>query len=264
MHPWRNPTNLEAFRAEQLTKVPSWYVPLMHLGGTTSIGIIALLGIYWLENTQLWEYLAIPFLFIFANLFEWWAHKFLLHKEQKAPTWLPKIIQRTINKLFHALFHNHTPSHHRMFVYGDMAINKEKNGWNGLYFVLIPLEGIIGVVLTALPLAFGLGFLISTNVGLLTGITQSIYVVSYELLHLCYHLPVNHPIGKLKIIKKLKRHHELHHAPELMQTHNFNVTIPAADELKKTNLSESEILAFIKKYQDEDNAYYNHIIDPDA
>src|SRR5262249_772189 len=60
------------------------------------------------------------------------------------------------------------------------------------------------------------------------------YVVAYEWLHLSYHLPVGHPIGRTRLISLLRGHHARHHTPELMQRWNFNVTVPLADSLLAT------------------------------
>ena len=42
------------------------------------------------------------------------------------------------------------------------------------------------------------------------------------------------PIGRSGIIGVLRRHHALHHTPELMQHWNFNVTVPLADWILRT------------------------------
>jgi sterol desaturase/sphingolipid hydroxylase (fatty acid hydroxylase superfamily) len=53
--------------------------------------------------------------------------------------------------------------------------------------------------------------------------------VSYEWLHLSYHLPASNPIARNGIITWLRQQHAVHHTPELMQRWNFNVTVPFAD-----------------------------------
>ena len=61
-----------------------------------------------------------------------------------------------------------------------------------------------------------------------------LYVVSYEWLHLSFHLPATHFIARLGVVKKLKRHHATHHDPRLMQKWNFNVTVPLWDWVRGT------------------------------
>jgi sterol desaturase/sphingolipid hydroxylase (fatty acid hydroxylase superfamily) len=61
-----------------------------------------------------------------------------------------------------------------------------------------------------------------------------LYVVSYEWLHLAYHLPADSFIGRRWLIARLRRHHALHHDPRLMQKWNFNVTFPIWDRVRGT------------------------------
>ena len=74
------------------------------------------------------------------------------------------------------------------------------------------------------------------NVAALFLATSALYVVSYELLHLSYHLPDDHFISKLSVIKVLKRCHAVHHHPVRMNKWNFNVTVPLWDVVKGTYL----------------------------
>jgi len=59
-------------------------------------------------------------------------------------------------------------------------------------------------------------------------------VLSYEWLHLSYHLPPESRVGRLRPIRALCRHHALHHDPRLMQRWNFNVTVPFWDWVMRT------------------------------
>ena len=60
------------------------------------------------------------------------------------------------------------------------------------------------------------------------------YAVSYEWLHLSYHLPHDHPVGRSRLIRGLRRHHAIHHDPRLMQRWNLNVTVPLWDVVMRT------------------------------
>ena len=64
--------------------------------------------------------------------------------------------------------------------------------------------------------------------------TFAMYVVTYEWLHLAYHLPPDGPIGRLAPVRWLRRHHAAHHRPALMQKWNFNITLPLWDWLRGT------------------------------
>jgi len=81
---------------------------------------------------------------------------------------------------------------------------------------------------TTLPITAGL-WMLSPNLAALWVASSMGYVVAYEWLHLAYHVPADSPIGRSRLIGWLRRHHAMHHTPELMQRWNFNVTVPLAD-----------------------------------
>ena len=60
------------------------------------------------------------------------------------------------------------------------------------------------------------------------------YVLSYEALHLAYHLPERSLVGRLRVIRILRQHHRTHHRLALSQCWNFNVTLPLWDVLMGT------------------------------
>jgi sterol desaturase/sphingolipid hydroxylase (fatty acid hydroxylase superfamily) len=103
------------------------------------------------------------------------------------------------------------------------------------YLVLIPAYGIIAAGFGALPIpaALWLGFGLRNPALLFMAVTMA-YVVAYEWMHLSYHAPADSFVGRLQLIQRLKRHHAVHHAPELMQKWNFNVTIPLWDWVRRT------------------------------
>ena len=72
------------------------------------------------------------------------------------------------------------------------------------------------------------------NMALLFLSTCVFYTLSYEWLHLAYHLPADSFIGRRWLVRVLRRQHATHHAPELMQRWNFNVTLPLWDVLRGT------------------------------
>jgi sterol desaturase/sphingolipid hydroxylase (fatty acid hydroxylase superfamily) len=61
-----------------------------------------------------------------------------------------------------------------------------------------------------------------------------LYVLSYEWLHLAYHLPQDTVLGRNPLVRVLARHHARHHDPRLMQKWNFNVTVPLWDWVRGT------------------------------
>ncbi len=205
-------------RARLHDAIPEGYAPWLHLAGTLSVGVVPLVVGTVLLRTPTWiEWLAVPITFVAANLFEHWAHKHLLHHRTKGAE---------------ILYDRHTPEHHMVFGYDDMAVRS----WQELKLVLIPAFGVAGIVSMMIPLAVGLGYLLGWNVGLLFMMTAALYVVGYELSHLSYHLPPDSFIGKLGLVRVLREQHRRHHHPRLMQKWNFNVTIPFGDWLLRTSV----------------------------
>jgi hypothetical protein len=210
----RRKAKLEQYLAEY----PRWYNPWAHLAGTTGVGIVVLvLAILNLHGIRPLELLIVPATFLFANAFEWWVHRNVLHRR------FP---------LLKTIYEKHTPMHHGVYVTEDMEIASTRE----FRMILIPAVGVLSIVLFTAPLAWGLAWLTSANVGWLFLLTSSLYLVSYELSHLAYHLPRKSFIGRLKLIGLLRRQHARHHDPALMQEWNFNVTVPLFDWILRTNV----------------------------
>ena len=206
-------TDLSAteLRARRLAEMPRWYSPYGHLAGTLSVGLIAfMIALCMLEDVRWYEALVIPAMFVFANFFEWWAHKHVLHH----PRWP-----------FGDLYEKHVPLHHAIYTSRDMAIRDIRE----FRFVLIPASGVLGIVISAAPLALVIGALLSANAGWLAMMTAALYVTFYELIHLVYHLPPTHPLRRLPFVDRMSRHHRDHHDRGLMGKWNFNVTLALAD-----------------------------------
>ena len=206
----------DAVRAAALARIPGWYSPWAHLAFPSlfGVGVIAAM-IALLRDLQLVELLTVPAVWLVSNAVEWRVHKNVLHRR------LP---------LFTVLYDRHTPEHHRVFVREDMAMRSRRE----FRLVLIPFYGIVGILLMDMPIAAALLALGRPNVAALFLATSAFYVVSYELLHLAYHLPDDHSIGRLALVRALRRHHATHHDPRLMQKWNFNVTVPFWDWIRKT------------------------------
>ncbi|MBI4211207.1 MAG: sterol desaturase family protein [Deltaproteobacteria bacterium] len=201
----------ESLRQQLIDETPSWYNPYLHLMIPTLFGLgIILVGAVYLENVSWWEYLAIPITYFLSNLIEWSTHRQFLHRR---------------SRLAPVLYEQHTPRHHRLYVTDDMSMRDRRE----FRLTLIPAYGIMLIFITSSPVTLFLWFFVSPNVALFYAGTTMAYVVGYEWLHLSYHLPQNHPVGRLKVIQRLKRHHAIHHDPQLMQQWNLNVTVPIWD-----------------------------------
>jgi hypothetical protein len=203
----------ENVRRASLGEIPWWYNPWAHLASTTGIGLSALIVAAWelrQHTLHAIDFLTIPLVFVLSNFFEWRVHKHVLHRRR----WP-----------FTIIYDKHTPMHHMIYVENDMALRSTQE----FRLVLMPAAGVLGVVLAAAPFAIGVGRFWSPAAGWLFLVSCSVYMVSYELLHLSYHAPKDSFVGRLGFIAKLRAHHAKHHDPRFMQHWNFNVNVPMFD-----------------------------------
>jgi hypothetical protein len=206
-------------RAQIVAHMPARYSPTLHLAIPTMIGLsVFVTAIVRLQTNslKLIELLTIPITLLAAFGFEWRAHKDILHRR------LP---------LLGLLYERHELFHHVIYTDRDMAMRSKREWW----FVLMPPYAVVLVFLTlVLPFAIVIETYVNRNVAMLVSATSMVFFLSYEWLHLAYHLPKDHPIARLGIIAKLREHHRRHHEPRLMKRWNFNVTIPVFDLLHGT------------------------------
>jgi hypothetical protein len=209
-------------RAQIVATMPARYSPTMHLAIPAMIGLTLLIGsLVRLQTDSLKaiDLLTIPITLLAGFGFEWRAHKDILHRR------LP---------LLGVLYERHELQHHVIYTDRNMAMQSKREWW----FVLMPPYAILLLFLTLdLPIAVALEIYVSRNIAMLVTATSMVFFLSYEWLHLAYHLPPDHPIGRNSIIAKLREHHRRHHEPRLMKKWNFNVTVPLFDFLHGTTWS---------------------------
>ncbi|RME55394.1 MAG: fatty acid hydroxylase [Deltaproteobacteria bacterium] len=214
--------NRDAFRKDILDALPSFYNPYLHLGITSLFGVATIGGaLFLIHDLRWWEWTGVPLFYLFFNMSEWNIHKYMLHRRSRiAPV----------------LYDRHTPVHHRIYLTDDMEIRTTRE----FALVLIPAYGIVLVFAATIPLTLLLWFLGLGNLAGLFVIVAMAYVLSYEWLHLAFHLPRGSWVGRRRLIRKLARFHAIHHDPRLMQRWNFNVTVPLWDWVQGTLLSRRE------------------------
>jgi hypothetical protein len=214
-----SPERRDQIRAAELAAIPRWYSPWGHLAATTGVAVITLLVSAWrlhiANSFAPTDLLVVPLVFMLANFFEWRVHKHVLHRRRR---------------FVEIAYEKHTPMHHMIYVEDDMAIRSTRE----LRLVLLPALGILGIVVAAAPFATAVGLFWSETAGFIFLATCSVYLVSYELLHLAYHLPFDSFIGRRRMIAALRQHHGKHHDPRLMQRWNFNVNVPLFDWIMGT------------------------------
>jgi hypothetical protein len=206
----------EALRAELCGKLSPYYSPWLHLAFPSFVGIgLIATAICLIQDLRPLELLLIPIVWVVSNATEWRVHRDVLHKRQR---------------FLEVIFDRHTPEHHGIYVEHDMAIRSTRE----FALVLIPAYGILLIFLQTFPFTAALWLLGYHNLSALFVVTTMFYVVSYEWLHLSYHLPPESFVGRMGIIRAMKKHHARHHRPELMQKWNFNVNVPLWDWVRGT------------------------------
>jgi hypothetical protein len=206
-----------AARARIAACVSPRYRGQLHLVGLLAqAGLIMGVAASFLREVRAWEWLLVPAALVFANGVEWVIHRGPLH--HPAP---PRI-----------LYNRHTLTHHAAFSHEDMSVRS----WRELRVVLFPLFALPGLQVLILPVVGLLWWALGRNAAALFVLAATFYYLLYELLHLSYHLPVEHPVSRLGVVRRLKRHHRRHHDPRRMTDGNFNVSIPLFDWILGTRL----------------------------
>lgn len=207
-------------RDAALAAIPCWYNPWIHLAVTSGLGAaVVVAAVLYARDVLWWEWLLIPFIFLWANWFEWRVHKYILHRR------VPGLGM---------IYEQHTPMHHGIYTTETLEIASARE----MKLILIPASGIAGIVVAAAPPAYLIGHFVTENAGWIYLAVAGSYMTFYELTHLAYHLPRTNPIGRLPLVAALKRHHAKHHDLALMQAWNFNVSIPLWDWLLGTTWKE--------------------------
>jgi hypothetical protein len=204
----------ETFRAE---RIGPGYRGWLHFAFTTvvALGVIGwsaaqVAGATWLH------WLTVPAAFVFANFAEYFGHRGPMHHRAR---------YREI------LFRRHTQEHHRFFTQAAMACESPRD----FKIMLFPPSLLVFFLgLLAAPIGALLFVVAHPNVGYLFVATAVGYYLTYEWLHFAYHLPPDSLVGRIGVVRVLRRHHATHHDPALMQRYNFNITFPIADWLMGT------------------------------
>jgi sterol desaturase/sphingolipid hydroxylase (fatty acid hydroxylase superfamily) len=74
-------------------------------------------------------------------------------------------------------------------------------------------------------------FFASPNTARLFAATAVGYYLLYEWLHISYHVSPGSFVGRLAIVRALRKLHTAHHDLTLMGKYNFNITFPIGDWL---------------------------------
>jgi hypothetical protein len=202
-----------AFRADYRSKISPWYSGLGHIGVVYAIGVAGLA--YFIPHIQqptLLEWLVVPVVFLACNLFEWWIHRFVMH--------------RPIKGLI-GIYRRHTLAHHQFFTESEPTIDTTRD----FRITFFPPYAMVTFLAMSVPPAIILGALWSTNAGYLLMCTTTGIYLNYEFFHWCCHVKDDRIIRHVPFINTIRRHHIAHHNTAIMMEKNMNLTYPIADWL---------------------------------
>jgi Fatty acid hydroxylase len=210
---------LQAFREAYRERVTPWYNGYFHIFIVYATGAAAFyIYVSHIHDVKPFEWLMIPFAFLVANGFEWYLHKYIMHRP---PSFKPL---RTVY-LYHMI------DHHQFFTDDDMQF-RDHMDWR---ITVFPPYALTIFILTATPFAFLFGYLISPNIGWLFMCVVTAMYLLYEFIHFCCHLEENWFVRNCPLINSMRRHHTAHHNQRLMMEVNMNVTFPIIDWLLGTS-----------------------------
>jgi hypothetical protein len=206
-----------AFRADYRGRISPWYSGWAHVALIYAIGGATIwYAVRHIERPSAAEWLVVPAVFLLCNLFEWWIHRFIMHRPVKG---------------FMGIYKRHTLAHHQFFTDRAPAIEGSRD-FRITFFPPYALATFIAM--SALGAAL-LALLWSGNAAwLLICTTVGVYL-NYELFHWCCHVRDDRLVRRIPFINTIRRHHIAHHNPAIMMERNMNLTYPIADWLFGTS-----------------------------
>jgi hypothetical protein len=208
-----------AYRRTYRERVAGHYNGWLHVFLIYTIGFTALY--IYLSNlgaVRAWEYLTIPATFLLCNFFEWWIHRYVMHRPLQF-------------RAARAIYNRHTLMHHQFFTEKEMRF-ADHHDWRVTFF---PPYALATFTLMSIPGAIVLGYLVTPNVGwLFITTTTSMYLI-YEFMHFCCHVDESWFVRNMPFVNTIRRHHTAHHAQSIMMERNMNLTFPVMDWLFGTS-----------------------------
>lgn len=206
------------FRAEYMAQVRPGYSGQVHIGVIYVVGLAAIAWCISRLQGASWEWLlVIPVLF-FSNMFEWWIHKYVMHR--LVDVWALR-----------AIYDRHTRQHHQYFSDNEMTVQSPRE-WRIIFFPWRALFTFMGL---GVPFAWLLAQAVNANAGYILMVTIIGNYLLYEAFHYCCHVHDNWFVRNVPFVNTIRRHHTAHHNMGIMMARNFNLTFPVADWVMGTS-----------------------------
>jgi len=159
-----------AFRADFRTRIAPAYYGWAHVALIYALGGAAI----WYCARQIaapawYEFLVIPVAFCISNAFEWWIHRYVMHRPVKG---------------FMGIYKRHTLAHHQFFTHIEPTIDNTRD----FRIVFFPPYALVAFMALSLPPAALLGLVGLPNAGWLLLITNVGLYLNYELFHYWCHV----------------------------------------------------------------------------
>ncbi len=206
-----------AFREDYRQRISPWYDGWGHVALIYAIGGATL----WYAESRIhapgWaEWLVVPVVFLLCNLFEWWIHRFVMHRPVKG---------------FMGIYRRHTLAHHQFFTDHEPYLDTPRDFRITFFppYALVTFLAISAVGAAILDLAW------SANAAWLLVCTTTAVYLNYELFHYCCHIRDDRWVRHIPFINTIRRHHIAHHNMAIMMERNMNLTYPIADWLFGTS-----------------------------
>jgi hypothetical protein len=201
----------QAFRADFRARIARAYSGWAHVALIFAIGAAAIfVAGQQIAHPAWYEFLVIPAAFAISNVFEWWIHRFIMHRPVHG---------------FMGIYKRHTLAHHQFFTDIEPSFDDSRD----FRIVFFPPYALVAFIAISVPPAAALMALGLPNAGWLLLITNVGLYLNYELFHYCCHVKDDRIVRHIPLVNSIRRHHIAHHNPALMMERNFNLTYPVAD-----------------------------------
>jgi hypothetical protein len=200
-----------AFRAEFRQRIAPAYAGWAHVALIFALGAAAI----WycarhVQNAAWYEFLVIPAAFCLSNVFEWWIHKYVMHRPVKG---------------LMGIYSRHTLAHHQFFTDQEPTFDSTRD----FRIVFFPPYALVAFMALSLAPAWALGAVGLPNAGWLLLVTNVALYLNYETFHFCCHVKDDSIVRHIPLVNSIRRHHIAHHDQAIMMERNFNLTYPVAD-----------------------------------
>ena len=207
------------FRKEYRSRIAGWYNGYVHVAVIYIIGLTALY-IYTrhIDTVLWWEWLTVPAVIMFSNMFEWFLHMHVMHRPLNS-------------RGLRAIYVRHTLNHHQFFSDHEMRFRDDKD-WRVTFF---PPYALVVFIFISIPGGLVCGYLITPNVGWLVMCSTTSMYLTYEFMHFCCHVDESAFVRHCPLVNTIRRHHTAHHNDRLMMEVNMNLTFPISDWMFSTS-----------------------------